>query len=504
MARRGKFGRLPRQAPDLTGALVALIREAAAQLDSNMVDAWKNGGEVDGKPATDERLLEHFKMRRDQLSEDDPLWDEWDNRVKQYTFSIDESKLMVKWENGKVKQGDVANFYRGWMAKTPKNTEFYRELARNAGKWAASARAVGRARSGGRRAANKGAWEQGYFDKHIAGGSILSDALVFIAKQYGVMKPDGKTLADVLPNSAAYGNFLDVVDGGAASDPGVAALIADAVKQIKKYNPDFEWSKQDIRDVLDSSAKGAGVLASKGHLKTTRNQMADLQANFKWNTARINDADELEISFIAGDKYEAALITCAGDPFCEKEAMKSLRTTLATQQETLVRTLGGTNVELTGPIGQTIREIDTILAGGTPEDTGFWSIFDLQGKTDPNKNDLVTQRGLGAMNSIRELENGGWVTYEPGPDGPDGLPLPVMTVHRAADPPPMGFIEMKGAGRVTLPNGMAAGVTAYVAPQPVEGMAVDPATGVADPNSAKRLYDVMTIADNDEIGRAHV
>jgi hypothetical protein len=195
VARRGKFGRLPRQAPDLTGALVALIREAAAQLDSNMVDAWKNGGEVDGKPATDERLLEHFKMRRDQLSEDDPLWDEWDNRVKQYTFSIDESKLMVKWENGKVKQGDVAQFYRNWMAKTPKNTEFYRELSRNAGKWAASARAAGRARSGGRRAANKGAWEQGYYDKHVAGGNLLSEALLVIAKQYGVMKPNAKSLA---------------------------------------------------------------------------------------------------------------------------------------------------------------------------------------------------------------------------------------------------------------------------------------------------------------------
>ena len=503
MARRGKFGRLPRQAPDLTGALVALIREAAAQVDSNLVDAWKNGGEVDGKAATDERLLKHFKMRRDQLSPDDPLWDEWDNRVKQYTFSIDESKLMVKWENQQVKEGDVRNFYRSWMAKTPKNTEFYRELARNAGKWGAAARAAGRARGGGRRAANNDQWETNYFNKHIAAGQIVSEALVFIAKQYGVMKPDGNSLGAVLPNSAAYGNFLDVLDGGAASDPAVAALIADAVKQVKKYDPDFEWTKQGIREQLDKSEKGAGVLAGKARLKTTRNQMNDLRANFQYNTARINDADEIEISFIAGDKYQRALYSCAGDPFCEKQALVNLRDTLQVQQATLVQTMANTNVELTGPIGQTIREANDILAGKTPEDTGFWSIFDMQGLTDDNKQDLLTQRGTYAMQSITLLEQGGWVSYVDGPLGSDGMPISVMQVNKPTDPPPMGSVEVRGAGRVEqrdangVLTGTAAPVRAYITPNRVEGMAIDPNTGVADPNSTQRLYDTIVMPDND-------
>ena len=484
---------------------MALIREAAAQLDRNMVDAWKNGGEVDGEPATDERLLAHFKMRRDQLSEDDPLWDEWDNRVKQYTYSIDESKLMVKWENGKVSEGQVRNFYRSWMAKTPKNTEFYRELARNAGKWAAASRAAGRARSGGGRAANNDAWEQAYYDKHIAGGNILNEALVVIAKQYGVMKPNGQSLADVLPNSAAYGAFLDVLDGSAAADPGVASLIADAVKQIKKYNPDFEWTKQDIRGTLDSSSKGAGVLSGKARLKGSRDAMANMKAGFEYTKARVNQADELETSFIAGDKYERALITCGGDPFCEKRALVDLRDTLQAQQDTLVRTLAGVNVEMTGPIGQTIREANAILAGAKPEDMAaldseYWSIFDLQGKTDNptggQGQDLLTQRGVYAMQAIDMLENGGWVTYEPGMDGPDGLPMPVMAVHKATDPPPLGSVEVMGAGRVTGSDGLARGIRAYVMPQPVEGMAMD-ANGVADPNSAKRLYDVVVMPDND-------
>ena len=507
MARRGKFGRLPRQAPDLTGAIVALIREAAAQLDSNMVDAWKNGGEVDGKPATDERLLEHFKMRRDQLSPDDPLWDEWDNRVQQYTFSIAESKLMVKWENQKVKEGDVAKFYRDWMAKTPQNTEFYRELARNAGKWHAAARAQGRARSGGRRAADNSAWEQNYWDKHVAGGNIVNQALVFIAKQYGVMKENGKSLADILPNSAAYGQFLDVIDGTAgAYSPAVQKLINDAVKQVQKFNPGFEWTKGDIRDILGSSSKGAEVLSQKGHLKTTRDQMADLAAGFKWTTARVNDADEIEMAFIAGDNYEKALTACAGDPFCEKAALVTLRDTLKSQQAVLVQTMAGTNVEVTGPIDQTIREADAILTGqGSPRgiagmDTGFWSIFDMQGKTDQNEQDLMTSRGVYAMNAIEALEGGGWVTFEDGPGlGPDGLPIPAMLVHKKEDPPPAGSVKMEGAGRVTVdpdgPNPKAKGITAYVTPRPITGMAIDPVTGLPDPNSQKRLYDEVILND---------
>ena len=49
MARSGTFGRIPKAAPDLTNTIVALVREANAQEDQNFVDAWKNGGKVDGR-----------------------------------------------------------------------------------------------------------------------------------------------------------------------------------------------------------------------------------------------------------------------------------------------------------------------------------------------------------------------------------------------------------------------------------------------------------------------
>src|SRR4051812_3793186 len=98
MARTGRFGRMPRAAPDLTATIVAMLREYNAMLDSNYVDAWKNGGKVDGKPVTDSRLLEHFKGRRNELDKDDPLYDQWSNRIVQYEFAIADSKMQVKYD----------------------------------------------------------------------------------------------------------------------------------------------------------------------------------------------------------------------------------------------------------------------------------------------------------------------------------------------------------------------------------------------------------------------
>ena len=52
-----------------------------AQDDQNFVDAWKNGGKVDGKGVDDTRLLDHLKKRRDDLDPRRPHWDEWNNRL---------------------------------------------------------------------------------------------------------------------------------------------------------------------------------------------------------------------------------------------------------------------------------------------------------------------------------------------------------------------------------------------------------------------------------------
>jgi hypothetical protein len=119
-----------------------------------MFDAWNNGGLVDGKAVTDSRLLSYIKGRRDGFSQDDPLWDEWNNRLTQYDFSIGESKIQLAFRQGKASAGAVAAFYRNKLKGIPKDSEFYRDVAERAAQWAGS---VGRAARGSGRAKAKAA-----------------------------------------------------------------------------------------------------------------------------------------------------------------------------------------------------------------------------------------------------------------------------------------------------------------------------------------------------------
>ena len=87
MARTGRFGHLPGSAPDLTGTIVALMEAYERQRDSNIIDAWQNGGEFEGRPVTDERLMQWYKTRRSQFTKDDPEYDYWDH-VHAHKFAL--------------------------------------------------------------------------------------------------------------------------------------------------------------------------------------------------------------------------------------------------------------------------------------------------------------------------------------------------------------------------------------------------------------------------------
>lgn len=174
MARTGRFGRLPRAAPSLASTVVALVREFNAMEDANILQAWEEGGEVDGKAVTDEILLAHFKERRDAVSKDDPLWEKWDVMLTNYTFSIEESKMSLAYAEHKVNEQQMAGFYRKWAGKLPKNSEAYRELMRSAAQFAdAAARAAGggggRGGGGRRSGGGRGGGSQAAYDAAVLG-----------------------------------------------------------------------------------------------------------------------------------------------------------------------------------------------------------------------------------------------------------------------------------------------------------------------------------------------
>src|SRR6476619_6431118 len=209
MARRGVFGRLPRAAPDLTNTIVALVREANAMEDNNFVDAWKNGGKVEGKGVDDERLLEHMKMRRDQLSPEDPAWDQWNNRVAQYDFSINESKMSLKYDQKKISEQTMSNFYAKWAGRSDiqQDSEFYRHLLSQQAKWHAAAAqgSASRGRSNAYAAHNN--WVEGVLKDKVQPAADASSYILEIAKIYQAV-PDNPsaTLTDVYENTKGWGS----------------------------------------------------------------------------------------------------------------------------------------------------------------------------------------------------------------------------------------------------------------------------------------------------------
>ncbi len=151
MARTGRFGRAPRSAPNLTNTLIAIAREAERQRDQNIMDAWQQGGMFEGKKATDELVLAHWKGRIAGVSKDDPLYDTYKNAHSQLDYQIHESKMTASYATKGKTDAQMVAFYLGWAKKVPRNSEFWRVLQRDAGQYMRAAKStsqvdVGRAK----------------------------------------------------------------------------------------------------------------------------------------------------------------------------------------------------------------------------------------------------------------------------------------------------------------------------------------------------------------------
>lgn len=145
MAAIGGFGRTRRNGgSNLTSLIASLYREEQAQRDQNIFNAWQNGGQFEGKPVTDQRIIAYIKGRRNEYTKDDPLWDQWNDTLVQTNFSIGEQSITTRYKQGKASAGDVASFYRKQLNSIPKNSAFYRTVAGRAADWAKQAASAAR------------------------------------------------------------------------------------------------------------------------------------------------------------------------------------------------------------------------------------------------------------------------------------------------------------------------------------------------------------------------
>ncbi len=250
MARRGRFGRLPRQAPNLTATIVAIAREMANMQDQNIINAWEKGGEYEGSKVTDSEVLAHFKDRRDSMDQNDPAWDYYNNLVENYEFAIEESKMTLKYANHAVNDAQMSAFYRKWANKLPQDSEAYRELMRSAAQFLDASRNKGRASAAAAKAAAYSSALQSNYDKNEKG---YDTATLFIARAM-VLNKGGLTEAE-------YQQVVNAVESGGGAP--LAELLSSMELDQNKINEAIDRINNDP-DPTWAALRGQWQEAMKG------------------------------------------------------------------------------------------------------------------------------------------------------------------------------------------------------------------------------------------------
>lgn len=273
MARRGSYGQLPGAAPNLTSTIIAIAEQFQQEREHNLMDAWKNGGIFEGKPVTDDMVLNFWRDRLKDVDKNDPLYDTYHNTLTQTNYAVSESKMSTWYakQSGQDPKDDrrMAAFYTSWAAKVPKDSEWYRVLQRDAAQFIRSANAKqkvlddaaaakarrggggGGGRSGGLTKAQLKAKAYGdsqtaTYVSHEQLGAFLTAQFTTAAKGQGLIGlGDSQDLADFDPNDP--GKLLDVIDGINKNPNAVVyytaggAVTGQAIlDQIKKLDPHFD------------------------------------------------------------------------------------------------------------------------------------------------------------------------------------------------------------------------------------------------------------------------
>ena len=298
MARRGRFGQLPRVSPNLTNTIIAIAREMESQRDRNLMDAWQKGGMFEGQKATDEVVLAHWKERLANVDKNDPLYDTYKNTITQYEYSIAESKHSTAYAQGKIGDAAMAAFYLKWAKKVPKNSEFYRTLQRDAAQFMRAARAKGAAAAA---RAKEEAYQQGQehtYNRYEKAGDYLVGVMRQLARSNGLIGADlGTDLSQFDPSDpGAMLKLLDAITVGTGPhrgetandavlfhDPitGKAVTGADITAELKKLDPTFDGrvNLDYVRSVIARQQQGQAIRLDRA---TKSGHATDVNNLKKW------------------------------------------------------------------------------------------------------------------------------------------------------------------------------------------------------------------------------
>jgi len=299
VVRRGGYSHVPRTAPNLANTILSIAREMAAAQDRNIMDAWKNGGVFDGKPATDKTVLSYWRGRLDDVDPQDPLYDTYKNTVMQLEYGIEQSKQDLLYTQGKLSDGQYAQFFINWAKKVPRDSEFWRVLQKDAAQLMERARASGAAASKRRKTESFNAFVADTTEKDIAIADAMTNALDGLSKSTGLnITGNGPQLLATLTQDFAlhpeqYRVLDDALTAGDVEFSGTftSAYFGRALDSATTgYGLIADRAKQDgFSSVYDSAAKNEA-------------QMSQWGQNFDvWPVAKSYDAAYKQYSRIWGD-----------------------------------------------------------------------------------------------------------------------------------------------------------------------------------------------------------
>jgi hypothetical protein len=399
MATRARFGRLPRQAPSLTSTIVSLAQQYQGQRDRNIEDAWKNGGQFEGKKVTDTSFLNHWQDRLKGVSADDPMHDYYQNLIHTYTFDIAESKMGLKYARSDVSDGEMAQFYTKWANKLPQDSEAYRHLMTQAAKFKAASTARGHASSAQAASLRYSNAQHDTYNKNEAPFDVATGLIARYAEQAGYLDSEDLKQPD-------YG-WSKLTNATGENDPAnFSALLTDLVNdptiskfittEIKKYDPTFSgnFNESTLTTLGNNARNGAAVRLNRAQKAGAKGDATDARkAMDRYSLAATITAVSLgrsgHESFVSQNEHYRAQMDAVIDqpgasPMEKQTAIRAYRDWLTGQgAKTLIDSLPkgsldpmspNFNVTATGILGRinnTVNAIDGKPTGQTLKDDLF-------------------------------------------------------------------------------------------------------------------------------------
>lgn len=261
MARRGRFGRYPSVQPSLSNLLVSISREMQAQRDQNIMEAWRKGGTFEGKPVTDQMVLDYWNERLKSLDPKDPKSDDIRQRIFQLQYATEHSQMELRYLKKEITAEQYAKFFLRWAEKVPKDSEWWRALQKDAAALMERAQAetagrVHRARVGRYRAAA----QDHLAEAHV--GDALFDAIGALTKETGLsVTGNGEKLLQILTK-----DFRE--------NPGKYRALADAIAADPHSNFTGTFTVAYVAQEFERAGRAYADLATlalkSGHMREYR------------------------------------------------------------------------------------------------------------------------------------------------------------------------------------------------------------------------------------------